>query len=248
MRDLATRLLAGQNQSGAWGYLCPIVAPAKQKELLSVLNAYNPSKEIPAAQQLVPACACRRGMSLQTDAGDNSVTQFAVLGLWVARKHQVPVDRSLLMAEAHARAAQKDEGGWAYSPGWKATDAMTCAGLMELAVGRGVSGEMEGGKARQADPQFEKGIWYLSDIYDRGGTAAAAAASTPPAYATLQPLAATLLGHALQGQRAAWKKDLAAFQAELGRCLAADAPPTPKRTCSRSRTRSSSTTTHRTTR
>ena len=56
-------------------------------------------------------------MSLQTDAGDNSVTQFAVLGLWVARKHQVPVDRSLLMAEAHARATQKDEGGWAYSPG-----------------------------------------------------------------------------------------------------------------------------------
>ena len=100
---------------------------------------------------------------------------------------------------------------------------------MELAVGRGVSGEMEGGKARQADPQFEKGIWYLSDIYDRGGAAAAAAASTPPAYATLQPLAATLLGHALQGQRAAWKKDLAAFQAELERCLAADAPADAKK-------------------
>ena len=39
MRDLATRLLAGQNQSGAWGYLCPIVAPAKQAELLTVLTS-----------------------------------------------------------------------------------------------------------------------------------------------------------------------------------------------------------------
>ena len=250
VRELAARLLAGQSEYGTWGYVCPTVAPAKQRELLAVLNAYDPSKEIPDEQQMVPVCAYRRGLSLRTEekeqtnlfailagaaaassnTGDNSVTQFAVLGLWVARKHQVPVDRSLLMAEAHARATQEDEGGWAYLHGRliPPTDAMTCAGLMDLAVGRGVS-ELEGGKAREADPQFEKGIWYLSDIYDRGGAAAAAKASmkAPAAgdpYATLQPLAADLLGHALQGQRAAWKKDLAAFQAELERCLAAGPP------------------------
>ena len=57
-------------------------------------------------------------------------------------------------------------------------------------------------KVRDADPQFEKGIWYLSDIYDRG---------VGGGRATLQHLAADLLGHALQGERAAWKKDLAAF-------------------------------------
>ena len=64
-------------------------------------------------------------------------------------------------------------------------------------------------------------------------TAAARRRRRPPrhaaAYATLQPLAADLLGHALQGQRAAWKKDLAAFQAELERCLAADPPADAKK-------------------
>ncbi len=256
MRELATRLLAGQNEYGSWNYVCPTLGPDKQRELLEVLAAYDPSVEIPGRKRMIPACSYKRGMSLQAEQaapvsllgigaalaggpsagrpGDPSLTQFAVLGLWVARKHQVPVDRSLLMAEAYARAIQEDDGGWSYRQGLiGSTDAMTCAGLMDLTVGRGV-GETEGGKVRGADLQFEKGIWYLSDIYDRGGATAAAKASINPAapgdaYATLRPLTAALLGHALQGQRTFWKKDLTAFQTELDRCLASDPPADAKK-------------------
>src|SRR5262249_17460693 len=76
------------------------------KELMETLDKYDPSKEIPAAKRLAPVCHYVRGQKVEKvptgaagpagmamiGGGDLSLTQFAVLSLWVARKHRVPVD------------------------------------------------------------------------------------------------------------------------------------------------------------
>ena len=70
-------------------------------------------------------------------AGDNSNTQFAILGLWVARRHGVPTDPSLARcASVRFRNSQHGDGGWGYIPsgrsmrGLGSTPSMTCAGLL----------------------------------------------------------------------------------------------------------------------
>ena len=214
------------------------------KELMETLDKYDPSVEIPAKKRLAPVCHFVRGKKIEKAAagdlrqpgammmfgtGDLSLTQFAVLGLWVARKHHLPVDRSLLLAEAHVRSCQAADGGWAYSGMMGTTDSMTCSGLMELAVGRAV-GQPQGGKTETADPQFEKGIQYLAELFDRGVSPpkpgdAKQAQNLQQATAKLQPLGLALVVPAFPGQKQSWTKDLQAFQAELEKSLALDLPP-----------------------
>jgi len=70
---------------------------------------------------------------------DHSNTQFAILGLWAARKHGLPLDYTLAQVERRFRSCQV-QTGWDYNftalprSGY---GSMTCAGLLGLAVGRG---------------------------------------------------------------------------------------------------------------
>lgn len=80
---------------------------------------------------------------LRFAGGDNSNTQFAVLALWCARKHGVPCDAALALAERRYRTTQNNDGGWGYMPpslgiAEETTSSMTCAGLVSIAVGVGV--------------------------------------------------------------------------------------------------------------
>jgi hypothetical protein len=71
---------------------------------------------------------------------DNSNSQFAMLGLWIAQSHGVPMERTLNLVDQRYRESQFPEGGWSYAfgaPGGPATPPMTCAGLLGLAVGHG---------------------------------------------------------------------------------------------------------------
>jgi hypothetical protein len=84
---------------------------------------------------------------LQRD--DNSNTQFAILGLWVSRRHGLPVDAALGRTERYFRRTQNADAGWGYLPGQgpgpglgtTSTPPMTCAGLLGLALGYGATGE-----------------------------------------------------------------------------------------------------------
>ena len=83
---------------------------------------------------------------------DNSNTQFAIMGLWAARHHGIPADPALQRCEAYFRASVtvvpitgaigpvRFHATWPYTatadPSGRA--AMTCAGLMGLAIGTGV--------------------------------------------------------------------------------------------------------------
>ena len=75
-----------------------------------------------------------------TFGDDNSNTQFAVIALWMARKHGVPVDPALEMIEKRYLATQNaNTGGWGYSASPSgdlgfSTPAMHCAGLIGLST------------------------------------------------------------------------------------------------------------------
>lgn len=91
IRDLAARLIAGQNVEGGWGYTCPKVR----------------SSVISGAAKLPDPMA---------GVGDNSCTQFAVLGLWVASRSNVDIDAAMEKVAVRFAKTQNSDGGWAYNP------------------------------------------------------------------------------------------------------------------------------------
>ena len=76
---------------------------------------------------------------------DNSNTQFAILALWVAQRHDVPLDRTLRLMVRRFETSQNVDGGWSYhyqyggSLSEPRSIAMTCVGLLGLAVGHGLA-------------------------------------------------------------------------------------------------------------
>jgi hypothetical protein len=77
--------------------------------------------------------------------GDHSNTQFALLGLWVARRYDIPLERTLALTELRFRRLQNPDGGWGYvgnNRSMQTSDTMTCVGLLGLAIGRGIEYEL----------------------------------------------------------------------------------------------------------
>jgi hypothetical protein len=74
-----------------------------------------------------------------TGSGDHSNTQFATIGLWCGRRHGVDTSASMLLLEKHYRECQTPDGSWGYtgSNAGGGSPAMTCAGLMGMAMGFG---------------------------------------------------------------------------------------------------------------
>ncbi len=91
IRDLAARLVAGQTEEGGWGYTCPLVSAG----ILS-----NPDTR----PKLLPG------------VGDNSCTQFAVLGLWVATRWGVDIGDTMSLVGDRFIETQREDGGWPYGP------------------------------------------------------------------------------------------------------------------------------------
>lgn len=71
--------------------------------------------------------------------GDQSITQYAVLGLWAAERAEVQVPPALWDGLANWQVrVQKPDGGFAYHPATdnQTTNTMTCAGISNLLVVR----------------------------------------------------------------------------------------------------------------
>jgi len=94
-------------------------------------------------------------------AGDNSNTQFAILALWAARRHNVPTDQALLAAYQRFADSQHNDGGWAYHVRGGSTPSMTCVGLLGEAMGHGVSPEIVG-----IDPNNPKAVILRPALHD----------------------------------------------------------------------------------
>lgn len=78
-----------------------------------------------------------------SDTSDNSNTQFALLALWAAQRHGVTAHRSMRMIVRRFQNSQNADGSWSYGyrfgGGLQERPAMTCIGLLGLAVGLGIA-------------------------------------------------------------------------------------------------------------
>jgi hypothetical protein len=114
------------------------------------------------------------GVVPRTGTGDHSNTQFATVGLWCGRRHSVDVKDALAALDKHYRACQQPGGGWAYTAAQAApSPAMSCAGLMGLAIGFGAKNLKDGAdkeprledpEALGKDPVVMAGLKYLGDF------------------------------------------------------------------------------------
>jgi hypothetical protein len=140
---------------------------ATAKKALDSLPA--PLRRIPALRE-PPAFA----RAPRFDTSDNSNTQFAILGVWVAGRHGVPTEKTLAHIARRFRLSQAPDGGWNYPysvPGNNSTPSMTGAGLLGLAVGLGLAVPEDAGRERKEappkDPGVEKGLRALGEIIGR---------------------------------------------------------------------------------
>ncbi len=92
------------------------------------------------------------------EAGDNSVTQFAVLGLHAAANAGVEVPtETWKRVVAHFESTQHADGGWSYNKDEEHSyGSMTCAGLTGLAI----ASSHAGGKPA-ANPKVQKALAWL---------------------------------------------------------------------------------------
>jgi Ca-activated chloride channel family protein len=140
------RRLAGGDLEGIWTYTVP------QSEQMTE-TAPNRSRRGEGRR------AARRNLFF-AGQGDNSNTQFALLGLWAAGRHGCDSDGALESIDQHFRSSQLRDGRWGYRLGMPGTDSMSCAGLMGLAIAasRPSLAERQTARARgaalAADPKF----------------------------------------------------------------------------------------------
>jgi hypothetical protein len=106
-----------------------------------------------------------RQVQLTSPKDDNSNTQFALLALWVARRHDVPTESALLAAAQRFRNSQAPDGHWDYNlHGHHTGPAMTAVGLLGLAMGHGVDPALrlaDQARVDRADENIQNGLQYL---------------------------------------------------------------------------------------
>jgi hypothetical protein len=96
---------------------------------------------------------------LSSDRYDLSNTQFALIGLWVARRHDLPLDPLLILAARSIRKLQQPQGQWIYNTtALPCPSSATCGALLALAVERALVAKP---KAVADDPNLTKGLRYL---------------------------------------------------------------------------------------
>jgi hypothetical protein len=184
LESLAARLIAGQRETGNWPYECPEPAVQEQQRLGELVAR----RRLPDAPRTEPAKSGDVARSFQQRVQllnrpdlvqgrsvlgrpDNSVTQFAVLALWVSRRHGFPVDDALRSSDRHFRRTRNADGGWSYgdlvNTPRASTATMTCAGLLGLTVGYGVLADNPKGKPVRAlsdDPILQAGLTYMATV------------------------------------------------------------------------------------
>lgn len=154
VQSLGARLLAGQNPAGGWSYHCPPPPAEEVRRLRSLLGQRGESLQVqkqtrPDPPPPLPAeiqewlRKIRPAENHPFGVGDNSNTQFAILGLWAARRHGLPIDQAIQRVGERFRRSQGGDGGWGYLPirGTTSSGAMTCAGLLGLAMSIGHANE-----------------------------------------------------------------------------------------------------------
>jgi hypothetical protein len=156
LRQSARYLLESQGSSGTFTYTVNVDPKAYSDEMTEGPLRVS-GRPPPESSGLAP-----RPWTRQTDwsagaDGDDSVTQFAMLGLESACRVGIkfpPDTWSRPLDELHARL--DDDGGWAYHGRAASYGSMTCAGIGIRAIAL-----HELGKDPNADPDIQSGLNWL---------------------------------------------------------------------------------------
>jgi hypothetical protein len=181
---LALCLVAAQHSTeGAWSYGSPKLDRTMTAQLVKLLA--DPKTPLDEWRK-----TALKGGTYNVPTWDNSNTQFAILALWVARRHGIAVDRTMALAEQHFRKTQmakqddpaKDnldlDGSWYYdrngAPGWRNSSrwpSMTCAGLLALGFAHGATVDAKGQQPREPvdDDAIRRGLAMLAREIGRDG-------------------------------------------------------------------------------
>jgi hypothetical protein len=173
IRTLGMRLIAGQWASGGWTYHCTTLSPKNEEALTDFLRqreeAAGDNKAppaVPAAFKVLAVCHNPPKLVMESKT-DNSNTQFALLALWVARRHGLPVAATLRLAAQRFECMQHPDGSWPYQfgdPPVRFTDrSMTTVGLLGLAMRDGLRPEKEA-PAGAPNAQVLKGFAAVSQL------------------------------------------------------------------------------------
>jgi hypothetical protein len=154
---LAARLIAGQTFTGGWSYRCPVLTIPQSQHLLTALGPKPKAIPTPGATLWnLPVLGSSSAALLGEPQDkphdvrgttDNSNSQFATLALWAARRHGVPMRQSLTLIARRFQTSQNRDGSWGYHYFYGGGDperpAMTCVGLLGLAIGHGLAADQE---------------------------------------------------------------------------------------------------------
>jgi hypothetical protein len=179
---LASRLIVGQMPYGSWTYDCPRLTDVEERNLYGYLNKIDQkvnlsapgvkdptgaARALPGHTQAVSVVRWLNGLKpAGMVSGDNSNTQFALLALWVAQRGGLPMRAPLALGAEYFTSVQARDGSWSYTPGGVTASnrsSMTCAGLLALAIGRGVGRKPD-------DRAMRLGFQYLVPVFDKSAT------------------------------------------------------------------------------
>jgi hypothetical protein len=164
---LALCLMAGQHPTGGgWNYSSPALDRKLVPQLLALLHDDRQSLDDWRKAAL-------KGGTFEVPRWDNSNTQFAILGLWAAQRHGVPIGRSIDLVEKHFRPTQQPNGSWPYATneeGGCPWPSMTCSGLLGLAVAHAVTTDAAEKKQKPLDDDaIKRALAVLAGEIDKPG-------------------------------------------------------------------------------
>lgn len=160
---LAGRLISAQMPSGGWGYKTHKYPEQHVTQLVAAMRKLSgpdgASVDVSKLKQTVPdtmrrlavwddttgrlnADPANKRHDLYDATTDNSNTHFAMVGLWAARKYDIPVDRTFALVARRFRTSQGPSGTWAYDFNRTGADGghqFTCIALLAVAIGHVVS-------------------------------------------------------------------------------------------------------------
>lgn len=179
LESLAVRLMASQIGHGGWTYQCPQVNAAERARLAKVIEDADKLRKLGLVLKAKPRTPAEVRQSVERqmktleggpapgqEGADNSNTQFAMMALWVARRHNLPVDKHLEKVGERFRTTQVKSGHWGYEPHREGLEynprdypSMTCAGLLGLALAEGIKPDP---KDLTQDAQVKRGLEVLT--------------------------------------------------------------------------------------
>lgn len=201
IQTLALRLLASQHRSGGWSYRCLPLSVADGEALLKSLEKLSKQmkEDGKSAKQALHVLEVPRKLRLLTvfqdpekfdwpeqlsgspstslslvSGTDNSNTQFALLALWVAQRHGIPMDLTFRLLVERFEKTQCANGWWPYQGnqrlGIYPYRSMICVGLLGLGIGTGLKLPKSGTASR--DQEQTRILYGLTALSQEIGTPA----------------------------------------------------------------------------